>query len=153
MIFRSFSQQNQLAIAFLSVIQQFLASNSLAILSLIAIKNSQRESREGQGAHVHQSSFCPEDGSRRPWYRFRIGINVLEWMCPKFASRKLCLPWLGFENWSIRSVVSTICKMLFQLSYMVRSNRGLEIMNMVNILVYINSALTILVLCELYVVQ
>jgi hypothetical protein len=29
------------------------------ILSLIAIKNSQRKSREGQGACVHQSSFCP----------------------------------------------------------------------------------------------
>jgi hypothetical protein len=39
--------------------RRFLASNSLAILSLIAIKNSQRESREGQGARVHQSSFCP----------------------------------------------------------------------------------------------
>ena len=39
--------------------RRFLASNSLAILSLIAIKNSQRESREGQGARAHQSSFCP----------------------------------------------------------------------------------------------
>ena len=55
-------------IAFLSVMRRFLASNSLAILSLIAIKNSQRESREGQGARVHQSSFCsgPVVGSRRP---------------------------------------------------------------------------------------
>jgi hypothetical protein len=39
--------------------RRFLASNSLEILSLIAIKNSQRESREGQGARAHQSSFCP----------------------------------------------------------------------------------------------
>jgi hypothetical protein len=39
--------------------RRFLANNSLAILSLIAIKNSQRDSREGQGARVHQSSFCP----------------------------------------------------------------------------------------------
>jgi hypothetical protein len=39
--------------------RRFLASNSLAILLLIAIKNSQRESREGQGGRVHQSSFCP----------------------------------------------------------------------------------------------
>jgi hypothetical protein len=39
--------------------RQFLASNSLAILSSIAIKNSQRESREEQGACVHQSSFFP----------------------------------------------------------------------------------------------
>ena len=46
-------------IAFLSVMRRFLASNSLAILMLIAIKNSQRESREGQGGRVHQSSFCP----------------------------------------------------------------------------------------------
>ena len=39
--------------------RRFIASNSLAILSFIAVKNSQRESREGQGARVHQSSFCP----------------------------------------------------------------------------------------------
>jgi hypothetical protein len=32
--------------------QRFLASNSLAILSLIAIKNSQPESREGQGSPI-----------------------------------------------------------------------------------------------------
>jgi hypothetical protein len=38
---------------------RFLASNTLAILSLIAIKNSQREIREGQGARADQSSFCP----------------------------------------------------------------------------------------------
>jgi hypothetical protein len=50
---------NIVHIAFLSVMRRFLASNSLAILSLIAIKNSQRESREEQGARVHQSSFCP----------------------------------------------------------------------------------------------
>jgi hypothetical protein len=34
--------------------RQFLASNSLAILLLIAIKNSQQESREEQVARVHQ---------------------------------------------------------------------------------------------------
>jgi hypothetical protein len=39
--------------------RQFLSSNSLAILSLIAIKNSQQESREGQEARVHQLSFWP----------------------------------------------------------------------------------------------
>jgi hypothetical protein len=50
---------NIVHIAFLSVTRRFLASNSLAILSLIVIKNSQQESREGQGARVHQSSFCP----------------------------------------------------------------------------------------------
>jgi hypothetical protein len=65
------AMMNIVHIAFLSVMRRFLASNSLVILSLIsiAIKNSQRESREGQGARVHQSSFCPGArvlGSRRP---------------------------------------------------------------------------------------
>ena len=50
--------------------RRFLASNSMAILSLIAIKNSQRESREGQGARVFTNlHFVPGPmvGSRRPW--------------------------------------------------------------------------------------
>jgi hypothetical protein len=51
--------------------RRFLASNSLAILSLIAIKNSQRESREGQTAVFTNRHFVPGPvvGSRRPWAR------------------------------------------------------------------------------------
>jgi hypothetical protein len=50
--------------------RRFLASNSLAILSLIAIKNSQRESREGQGgpfSRIVILSRGPVVGSRRPY--------------------------------------------------------------------------------------
>jgi hypothetical protein len=49
--------------------RRFLASNLLAILSLIAFKNSQRESREGQGPVLTNHHFVrgPVVGSRRPW--------------------------------------------------------------------------------------
>jgi hypothetical protein len=59
---------------FLSVMRRFLVSNSLAILSLIAIKNSQRESREGQGARAHQSSFCP---AARGWLSLALELDNL----------------------------------------------------------------------------
>jgi hypothetical protein len=74
----------------------FLASNSLAILSLIAIKNSPRESREGQGARVHQSSFCP---GARGWLSPALFWSII---CPGYNSPHQCThAWLYIVKYLI----------------------------------------------------